>query len=344
MDDESKRWQEYLEAVRQDALEKHAQQIAHFLALARAKGLSIGPSHLEFSHAAGVVATYPGLLNLFLGDQLKPDKEGLFSLGDLSAHFSLGIREGHLYGQQLVAVAHPHFRRAYSGLNNFCPRFIELFFLHAWPKDSCYIALDPNRLRVDVDHCGYGESDTWFGPDFSEAIEDIPCGIGKLRPAEDLDERFLHAFFADSYALDYRWSEKNQIKSFQALELKNNRVQVKIGNEWLHPAKYVHAEYDLITKTFRHFDGAVQYFDEASYLARRDSDFNYNLKNPLQIKAPSTKLFKINCPTSVATWVELTSHFFSANPLITEYFTGTYPDYVIEGIERFRAREMTGIV
>lgn len=274
-----------------------------------------------------------------LKDKLTPDKDGVFSFKELLKHFSFGNREGHLYSEQFVVIAHPHFRRAYHGLNNFYPRFIELFFPYARNRDDCYIALDPDRVRIDVEHYAYAEMDTWFGPRFSDAVENISCGIGKLRPSGDLDAQFLNGFFSDAYALDYKWSEKDGIRSFQALELKTDRVQVQVGDEWLYPARYVHAEYDLHKRAFRHFDGSVQYFDEPTYLARRDADFNFNLKGPRQIKAPSTKLFKINGSTSVASWVELTSHFFSANPLIIEYFTGSYPGYVVEGIDRWRVRK-----
>lgn len=199
--------------------------------------------------------------------------------------------------------------------------------------------MDPDSVRVDVDNYAYREMDTWYGAPFSEAIENIALGIGKLRPSAYVDERLIRTFFSDAYSLDFKWSEKNGIKSFQALELKTERVQVQVGNGFFYPARYIHAEYDLSKKVFRHVDGAVQYYDEETYLARRDSDFNFNFKGRFQIKAPSVKLFKINSEVTVTDWVELASQFLSGNPLVFEYFTGTYPHYVNEGIERWRARQ-----
>ncbi|WP_428312783.1 hypothetical protein [Hydrocarboniphaga sp.] len=337
--EELRRWRKYRDELRLEALDRHAGQIEPFLILCKQKGLPVDRSHLDFSHPSGVFATYPGLLRGLLGSEIVPDKDGVFLIRDLLREFSFGTREGHFYCPQFVAVAHPHFRRGFHRLNNFYPRFIELFSEYVAKRDECFISLDPDSVRVDVDHYGYREMDTWYGAPFSEAIENIALGIGKLRPSADVDDSFVQAFFSDAYSLDFKWSEKNGIKTFQALELKTQRVQIQVGDDLFYPARYIHAEYDLSKKVFRHVDGAVQYFDERTYLARRDSDFNFNFKGHLQIKAPSVKLFKINSAVTVSDWVELACQFLSGNPLIFEYFTGAYPKYVNEGIERWRARQ-----
>jgi len=35
------------------------------------------------------------------------------------------------------------------------------------------------------------------------------------------------------------------------------------------------------------------------------------------------------------TWINFTSHFFSGNPLILEYFEGNYPKHIPEMLETF---------
>jgi len=83
--------------------------------------------------------------------------------------------------------------------------------------------------------------------------------------------------------LDILWSQQGRIKTFQALELKMPDVQVTLPAGQFHPARYVHAEFDLDDGNCRHFDGAVQLYDEEAYSSRRDSDFNYNNKHQMQM-------------------------------------------------------------
>jgi hypothetical protein len=93
------------------------------------------------------------------------------------------------------------------------------------------------------------------------------------------------------------------------------------------------------TNKFRHFDGAVHYYTEDEYLNRRDSDFNFNTKSLLCIKPYSEKLFKFNGNISVDMWVEFCSHFYAANPLVIEYFSGSYPEYVNDWYRLHRTGE-----
>ena len=89
--------------------------------------------------------------------------------------------------------------------------------------------------------------------------------------------------------MDIKWSEAREVKSFQDLELKSSDVFVDIGGHKLFPARYLHAEFDMVANTFRHFDGAVQFLSESEYMYRRDSDFNINLKGLEHVKARSRR-------------------------------------------------------
>jgi len=111
---------------------------------------------------------------------------------------------------------------------------------------------------------------------------------------------------------------------------------LRIDEELYFPVRYIHAEFDMNTNTFRHFDGAFHFYTEQEYYQRRDSDLNYNKKEYSQIKSRSKKLFKINGQISTETFVDLTSHFFSKNPLIYEYFTDQYPQHINEILEKIR--------
>lgn len=72
------------------------------------------------------------------------------------------------------------------------------------------------------------------------------------------------------------------------------------------------------------------------YYSRRDADFNYNAKNDRKIKTASEKLFKFNGKISVDNWIEYSSHFMTANPLVHEYFEGSYPEHISEIVEAVR--------
>lgn len=141
-------------------------------------------------------------------------------------------------------------------------------------------------------------------------------------------------FFADVHCLDIKWSHDECIKTFQALEIKSEKTWLNFGGENYHPARYIHVEFDVAKGMFRHFDGAMQYFTEEEYLQRQDSGFNYNAKSRDQIKARSKKLFKLNGPVETKTWSDLCRHFFAANPLMHEYFSGNYPKHIIETLVR----------
>lgn len=78
--------------------------------------------------------------------------------------------------------------------------------------------------------------------------------------------------------------DKQRGQKFQAEEFKTESVKlVKDGKEY-YPVPYIHAEYDLARRYFRHFDGAINFYTESEYYARIDADFNYNAKGKSQIK------------------------------------------------------------
>ena len=213
--------------------------------------------------------------------------------------------------------------------------------LSCWGLDSSdikkYIAIDEDRVRINVNNCRCAEFDTWYGAPFDEDISEIADGTIKLRPPLDLAPNYIDYFFAQTYCLDIKWSTFEKIKTFQALEVKTQDVQISIDNQIFFPSRYLHAEFDLFSGVFRHFDGAIQLFTEEEYSRRRDSDFNITFKSLEHIKARSKKVFKLNGLLSVDLWVKFCCHFFTANPLTFEYFTGAYPEHIADMVAQVRA-------
>jgi hypothetical protein len=331
--------QRYLQNLREEEekeLADNADLIKSFKEFSANKGVVLTDDNFKYLQTIGIVACYPNIVTKICPDIVK-DKEGLLNFNTLTAKFERRPHiTGYLYADNFMLMAHPYFRRGHHGINNFSPRFVELFWRSNHSNIDPYIALDFDRVRINVSNVTYMELDTWFGAKFNKDISKMDDGIVKLRPPSDIDD-FINSFcFADAYSLDIKWETKNGIKSFQAEEFKTDQNKIsKNGLDFI-PARYIHAEFDLEKNVFRHFDGAIHFYTLDEYFKRRDVDFNYNSKNSYHIKTVSEKLFKMNGNVSIDTWIEFSSHFMTANPLVIEYFEGKYPDNVIQTLEAVR--------
>lgn len=325
-----------MERESRDQLAEAADLITKFTALAASKGVTLSAKSFEYIQTTGIVAKAQGIARALLG-VIRTERDGLLPFNEIASRYPPSPHsEGCFAGPDFILMAHPYYRRGMDPLNNWAPRFIDLFWRFDGLGIEKYIALDEDRVRIDVERPSYFEGDTWYGAPFDEDIRNINLGITKLRPPLDLESRHVSLFFANAYCLDIKWSELDGIKSFQALEIKTEDIWIEIEGRRYFPARYLHAEFDLAANCFRHFDGAIQLFTEEEYFHRRDSDFNMTMKNPTHIKARSGKIFKINGPLKTEHWVEFCCHFYTANPLTFEYFSGEYPKRVTKILERIR--------
>jgi hypothetical protein len=342
MDDLSDFQREYLESLieeEKEELAKHAEQINSFKEFMARKGIHLSEDNFKYLQTTGIVAIYPNIIS-HLHSGLRADKEGLFAFNSLCQNFERrGFVNGYLYGSKFMLMAHPYFRRGFHAVNNYAPRFVEFFWNFEDGNIEKYISLDKDRVRINLDDRTYMELDTWFGAKFNRNINEIPDGIVKVRPPTDLRESLIFFFFRDTYSLDIKWATKGDIKSFQAEEFKTESIRITKDSIEYYPVRYVHAEYDIERGYFRHFDGAIHFYTESEYYARRDTEFNYNSKKTTHIKTLSEKLFKMNGNIGIDTWIEFTSHFLTGNPLIFEYFEGEYPQYIKEMIEKVRLQK-----
>lgn len=332
-----KRYREDKAKYARAELDKSQELIKHFIDIAASKGVVLNSDAFSYVETIGIVAAAPGLAKKLLGIT-SSERDGLYSYDDITQQFpSKPFKNGYFVGEDYLLMAHPCYRRGMNPEANWAPRFVELFWHLNLSEIKKFIAIDENRVRVDVDGPTYMEEDTWYGAPFNKDISKIENGTIKLRPPLEFDPHWIDFFFAQSYCLDIKWSEAKQVKTFQALEMKVDSFQAQIDNQIYYPARYLHAEFDLTTNAFRHFDGAIQYFTKEEYFRRRDSDFNITFKDPEHIKARSTKVFKINGTFTIDLWVELCCHFFAANPLTIEYFTGAYPTNIRDLVDKLRA-------
>jgi hypothetical protein len=336
MEDYKKKYLENLLTEEKQQLSENLEIILGFKKYILTKGIELKDENFKYLQTIGIVAEYPNILG-YLEPELINDKEGLLDFTLLDKKFEKKrFSNGYHYANNYMAMAHHYFRRSFYHANNFAPRFIELYWGFQDPEIDQYIALDFDRVRINVDDSMYMEFDTWYGAQFDKDISKIGDGIGKLRPPLDIEDFLVSFFFKNAYSLDTKWATKDGIKSFQAEEFKTDEIKIlKDGVEYF-PVRYIHAEYDLNKGYFRHFDGAIHFYTTEEYYSRRDSDFNYNDKSNNYIKTLSQKLFKMNGKVSVETWIKFTSHFFSGNPLILEYFEGQYPKHIQEMLEKVR--------
>jgi hypothetical protein len=319
-----------------EELSKHKSAIDSFRAFAEASGLLLKDEHFSYSPPTGVTANYPNIVKM-LNLGVNRDKEGLVNFREAGTkHQTHPFAHGLLFGKNYVLLAHPYFRRSFHRLNNFAPRFIEFFWSLNDPQIDSFIAIDFDRVRINMDQSSYMELDTWYGSKFNHDIGQIKNEVVKLRPPLDIDSFDNDFLFAGGYCLDIVWETDKNIKTYKSEEFKAENVTVTKDGRTYHPVRYIHAEYDLAKEHFRHFDGAIHFYSPEEYYTRRDSDMNYNSKNLQHIKTPSEKLFKLNGVVSVDTWINFVSHFMTGNPLVIEYFEGKYPARVEEILNAIR--------
>lgn len=338
--DEDARLHKYFASLsdeRQRNLRDHGAQIEEYCAFSESEGIVLEKSDFDYALHLGIFARKDQLAHQLLAN-IQRDKDGLYRLADLRKEFSFS-GAGCLLGSRCILWAHPHFRRRLDPDSAFAPHFAAKFWEMSDRFPSASIALDDDRIRIDLDHLHIAERDTWYGAAFSEEIQNISLSPVKLTPPLDLTDSALDFWFGGAYALNVQWTQKGAIKTFQAIEFKNERVTTEVNGETVFPARYVHAEYDLDGHHFRHFDGAMQYFNAQEYFVRRDSDFNHNDKSLSQIKARSKKLFKFNDHLTVEDVTDFCSYFWTGNPLAIEYFSGKLQTHVTEAILKYRARK-----
>jgi hypothetical protein len=340
MDSFEQEIQERQKEIEREEIERNAEVIVAFTAHCAERGCQLTDSHFAYADVTGVTANSTGIVRT-LYPELMADKDGLYSLRTLQdmdkpvVELSpISLAGGYVQTSNCVLFAHPLFRRQYYKDNNWAPSFINRFWRLREPAIVASIALDLDRVRIDLDGGAYFEKDRWLGASFKQDIAAIPDDIVQLRPSAEFEGHPAMRLFNNVFSLDIEWRTAAGIKTFYAEEFLDEEMLVNYGGADYFPTRYIHAEFDVAGGYFRHFDGAIHFYDIEDYMNRRDSDFNYNRKNPNPIKARSLKLFRLDGRVSVETWMELTTHFLSHDPLIIEYFTGSYP----EPLEQIRQR------
>lgn len=299
------------------------------------QNLVVTENNLKYSDKVGLTLELENIA-LYLSPELNVNDDGLVKCQQLEKLYKKKSREGYYHTNNYMLMLTSFLRRGMHHANNWAPLFVMKFWELDFTEIEASIRLDYDRVKIDVDDSILVELDTWFGAPFEKEIINIKDGISKLRPPLDIEETLLKSIFNHKYSLDIKWNTTGNIKTFQALEFNQEDITVELHKEVYHPVKYIHAEFNIKNNVFQHFDGAIHFYTPEEYKSRRDSDFNYIYKNTTTIKAKSKKIFRLDGKIPQNIWLDLTCHFFAGNPLIIEYFTGSYPQHVTKLIKKIR--------
>lgn len=327
-------WLEQERRREKEELAKAEDHIEKFKKHCRRFGISLNTSNFSAPATTGVIATYPNLVEVLLPDLHVDQRDQLVPLAQLCMNFSAMPEMGAFVADGYALLAHRFFRRGHAECNHFPHSFVEKF-IRPWNQDiSASIALDMNRVFVGPKPLLYMEADFWFGPPFRGQIEDISDGSTFLVPPADLSEHHISFFFQDNRLLSVNWSTKPELRTFQTRAFRTERVELLFEEEVYRPVPYLHAEFDISAKVFRHFDGALHLYTPEEYaIAARG---NFSNRTIDRLKPRALKLFKLNGAIQLDVWSEFAGEFLSGNPLIVEYLTGALPNQIATAIDRIR--------
>lgn len=334
--------QQYLNRLEEERISELAKAeglIQAFVSSLDRSEIPISGISFDYYPTTGVSATLSGLVPLLFPEML-PTKDGLYLTAELLQEFRLLMfSDGDFRADNFICFSHHFFRRGYSLNNNYAPHFLSIFLLYASSSsNSTLLALDENRIRIDVDGGAYMERDTWYGAPFDQDISQISDGNVKLAVPPEFDEFDRRLLCGSVVGMSVRWSTLGNIKTFYAEAFKDANILIEYDDDILHPARYIHAEYNLTKGCFTHMDGAIHMYDDTDYHKRVHSDINHNDKSDFQIKGKSKKLFRIDGEIEQEDWSNLCCHFMTKNPLMIEYFTGALPEKVQEVREKIKSQ------
>jgi len=241
----------------------------------------------------------------------KLDKNGLIYLADLLKQFDyLGHGVFKDKKSKFAICAHQYFRKSLSRHNNLNYFFLDHFLSFRDHKD---IVL---RLKIDQDIIGLAETfvpamefEYWHGPRFKEAVPDIANEV----TVHGMDQ-FNRIFNGVDRTEFYRKIESGE-QTFEIEEIKYLPSMGISAEDF--GCRYIHSQFDVKTKNFKHFDGAIRLYDKTKMDVRNQR----NIKNAGK-DALYTKLFRIDGQLPLSAWQGLIHNYFQGNNLIEEYFTG----------------------
>lgn len=321
------------EEFRKQQLEEHKEKIIEFIEYCKLRELNLTLSDFDYTMKIGGMAVLENIVYL-LNKDIILDKDGLVNVNDLCTKYNFNnMGNGYFYNNHYKIMINNMLRLKFSKTNHYNQSLIDTIF-EVGKNNLLYIALDSDRIDICVEDTFYSEKAYNYGVRFDMNISNLKTSAVLYKPETNIPPDIINMFFEDAYSLDIKWYLRNGVKTFQAYEFKTENTKINYKNKELYPVRYVHSEFDMQDNCFKHIDGSIHFFEKNDYFIRRDENFNYDYKLKNSIKPLSKKLFKVNGNISTKQWIKIVSDYFFQNPLIIEYFNGSYPRKILEVLEK----------
>jgi len=192
----------------------------------------------------------------------------------------------------------------------------EMLCHHAATTDNdVSVAIDGRCVTPISSYRRICRLDFWHGRPFERDDLDNPYKTGvTVHTSPDMNTAPKTAsacMMSGIQRTEFFWKHKEGIKTFEAEEVTTPELAGR--------GRYLHAEYDLAAKCFRHLDGAVMVYSESDAQKRMRLDCVLPNSPRAQIKP---KLFRIDGAITIEQWSLALCLFFRANPLVHEYLSG----------------------
>lgn len=239
------------------------------------------------------------------------DDDSLIKLEYLLTKFSYmgqGVFKDH--NSDLAVMLHPYLRRGYSIQNNYNFGFLDLLWgLYNNGNKSIKILLDPNSIGYAPSYLHSCEYEYWYGPKYSDDIESIPQGLCRYENTDKYDYLFNNV-----KQTEFIWEKKKDGQYQFEMEEVVDSSPAGLPKD-TYGCRYLHALYNVNTKEFNHFDGAIRSYDIEQMLARLDMPMDHAGHS-----ATYQKIFRLDGHIPLGIWKNLITQYLISNPLVYEYF------------------------
>jgi hypothetical protein len=243
----------------------------------------------------------------------KVDERGLLDITDVEA-----APDALFFGGRAIAY-HQLLRRSFTGHVNDALT-TELLSLRGKGL-AVRVAFDERWIRARSAYVPMIEKEYWWGPPLSDARFDDP---GQRQP-----EMLVHRWPADA---DH-WPPDDPYEQVTIYTKVADGVRTVEIEELIDPVharqrceyrlvRYLHAEREIVAKSFRHMDGAVRYYRTNNYERRRNSPWP---KSEEDRPEGRRKVFRVDGSITTETWSNITALWFRGNALVLEALASLAP-------------------
>lgn len=211
---------------------------------------------------------------------------------------------------QLSNVLHSYFRRSYSIYNNFNFGFLDkLFEVYNNGNHSVKVRLEANLIGFAPSWKQSHEYEYWYGPKYNDEIESIPAGLTRYE-SDEIDK-----IYTNIKSTEFIWQKKDDGKQYQFEMEEVTDVEAPTLEKDTYGCRYLHALYDLNSKEFNHFDGAIRCYDLEKIIERIDTPMNQ-----MGHQAEYTKIFRIDGQIPLDLWKAFITQYLCSNHSVYDYF------------------------